>query len=131
MHCLTVYVKEGLLSARELFLENSAVSYFFFLYQSLSLSFCRVFYSTLSNIDEVLSINPSANVFVFGNFNVHNKDWLTYSGGTDLVNPVTISLSQITLIRWLTFLLRFQTVILIVLLFWIYFFLLMLVFVLQ
>ena len=130
MHCLTVYVKEGLLSARELFLENSAVSYFFFLYQSLSLSFCRVFYSTLSNIDEVLSINPSANVFVFGNFNVHNKDWLTYSGGTDLVNPVTISLSQITLIRWLTFLLRFQTVILIVLLFWIYFFLLMLVFVL-
>ena len=130
MYCLTVYVKEGLLSARELFLENSAVSYFFFLYQSLSLSFCRVFYSTLSNIDEVLSINPSANVFVFGNFNVHNKDWLTYSGGTDLVNPVTISLSQITLIRWLTFLLRFQTVILIVLLFWIYFFLLMLVFVL-
>ena len=130
MHCLTVYVKEGLLSARELFLENSAVSYFFSLYQSLSLSFCRVFYSTLSNIDEVLSINPSANVFVFGNFNVHNKDWLTYSGGTDLVNPVTISLSQITLIRWLTFLLRFQTVILIVLLFWINFFLLMLVFVL-
>ena len=130
MHCLTVYVKGGLLSARELFLENSAVSYFFFLYQSLSLSFCRVFYSTLSNIDEVLSINPSANVFVFGNFNVHNKDWLTYSGGTDLVNPVTISLSQITLIRWLTFLLRFQTVILIVLLFWINFFLLMLVFVL-
>ena len=83
MHCLTVYVKEGLLSARELFLENSAVSYFFFLYQSLSLSFCRVFYSTLSNIDEVLSINPSANVFVFGNFNVHHKDWLTYSSGTD------------------------------------------------
>ena len=36
-----------------------------------------------SNIDEVLSINPSANVFVFGDFNVHHKDWLTYSGGTD------------------------------------------------
>ena len=33
--------------------------------------------------DEVLSINPSANVFVFGDFNVHHKDWLTYSGGTD------------------------------------------------
>ena len=28
-------------------------------------------------------INPSANVFVFGDFNVHHKDWLTYSGGTD------------------------------------------------
>ena len=39
--------------------------------------------SISSNIDEVLSINPSANVFVFGDFNVHHKDWLTYSSGTD------------------------------------------------
>ena len=44
---------------------------------------CRVFGSISSNIDEVLSINPSANVFVFGDFNVHHKDRLTYSGGTD------------------------------------------------
>ena len=49
----------------------------------------------------------------------------------DLVNPVTIFQSQMTLLRWLTFLLQSQTVILIVLLFWIYFFLLTLVFVLQ
>ena len=42
-----------------------------------------VFHCILSNIDEVLSINPSAIVFVFGDFNVHHKDWLTYSGGTD------------------------------------------------
>ena len=35
------------------------------------------------NIDEVLSINPAANVFVFGDFNVHDKDWVTYSGGTN------------------------------------------------
>ena len=42
-----------------------------------------VFDSTSSNIDEVLLINPSANVFVFGDFNVYHKDWLTYSGGTD------------------------------------------------
>ena len=28
-------------------------------------------------------INSSANVFVFGDFNVHQKEWLTYSGGTD------------------------------------------------
>ena len=41
------------------------------------------FDSISSNIDEVLSINPSANVFVFEDFNVHHKDWLTYSGGTD------------------------------------------------
>ena len=35
------------------------------------------------NIDEVLLINSSAIVFVFGYFNIHQKDWLTYSGGTD------------------------------------------------
>ena len=28
-------------------------------------------------------INPSANVFVFGDFNVHHKDLLTYSGRND------------------------------------------------
>ena len=45
---------------------------------------CTVFDSISSNIDEVLSINPSANAFVFGDFNVHHKDWLTScSGGTD------------------------------------------------
>ena len=96
MHGLAVYVKEGLPFARDLSLENSAdsylcfrlallhsVSYFFFLYRSPSSSLCTVFDSVSSNIDEVLSVNPSANVFVFGDFNVHHKDWLTYSGGTD------------------------------------------------
>ena len=95
MQGLAVYVKNGLSFALLLSLENSAdshlcfqlallhsVSYFFFVYQSLYLSLCTVFDSISSNIDEVLSINPSA-VFVFGDFNVHHKDWLTYSGGTD------------------------------------------------
>ena len=96
MHDLAVYVKEGLPFAQDLSLENSAdsylcfqlallhsVSYFFFLYRSPSSALCTVFDSISSNIDEVLSISPSANVFVFGDFNVHHKDWLTYSGGTD------------------------------------------------
>ena len=96
MHGLTVYVKEGLPFARALSLENSAdsylcfrlallhsASYFFFLYRSPSSTLCTVFDSISSNIDEVLSINPSANVLVFGNFNVHHKDWLNYSGGAD------------------------------------------------
>ena len=96
MHGLAVYVKEGLPFARDLSLEGSAdsylcfrltllhsVSYFFFLYRSPSSSLCTVFDSISSNIDELLSINPSANVFVLGDFNVHHKDWLTYSGGTD------------------------------------------------
>ena len=34
-------------------------------------------------MNEVLSINPSSNVFVFGDFNARHKDWLTYFGGTD------------------------------------------------
>ena len=59
------------------------MSYFlFFLYQS-PLTLCTVFDSISSNIDEVFLINPSANVFIFGDFNIHHKDWLTYSGGTD------------------------------------------------
>ena len=59
------------------------MSHFFFLYRSPSSSLCTVFDSISSIIDEVLAINPSANVFVFGDFNVHHKDRLTYSGGTD------------------------------------------------
>ena len=52
-----------------------------------------VFDSISSNIDEVLSINPSANVFLFGDFNVHHKDWLTYSGGTDRPGELCYSFS--------------------------------------
>ena len=60
-----------------------SVSYFFFLYRSPLSSLFTVFDYISCNIDEVLSTNPSANVFVFGDFNIHHKDWLTYSGGTD------------------------------------------------
>ena len=49
----------------------------------------------------------------------------------DLVNSVITFLLQTTLLSWLTVLLGSQTVILKVLLFWIYFFLLVLVFLLQ
>ena len=108
-----------------------SVPYFFFLYRSPSSSLCS-FYSIFSNLDEVISINPSANVFVFRDFNVHHKDWLTYSSGTDskgeLCNNFSISND---LPRWLILLLISQTVILTVLLFWIHLFLLILLFVLQ
>ena len=60
-----------------------SASYVFSLYCLPSPSLCTAFDSISSNIDEVFSINLSANVFVFGDFNVHHKDWLTYSGGTD------------------------------------------------
>ena len=96
MHGLAVYVKEGPSFAQDLSLENStdsylfcwlalpqSMSYFFFLYQPPLLSRYISFDSISSNVDMVFSINPSANVFVFGDFNVHHRDWLTYSGGTD------------------------------------------------
>ena len=109
-HGLALYVKEGLPFAQDLSLENSAdsylcfrlallhsVFYFFFLYRSPSSALCTVFDSTSSNIDEVISINPSANnpsVFVFGDFNVHHKDWLTCSGGTDQPGELCYNFSQ-------------------------------------
>ena len=78
MHGLAVYLKEGLPFARGLSIENSADSYlcfwlallhsvscFFFLYQSPSSSLCTAFDSISSNIDEVLLVNSSANIFVF------------------------------------------------------------------
>ena len=109
-----------------------SVSYFFFLYRSPSLSLCKVSYSIFSNIDEVISINPSANVFVFREFNVHHKDWLYDSSGTDSTGEPCYNFSiSNDLTQMVNFLLVSQTVILTVLLFWIYLFLLTLVFVLQ
>ena len=59
------------------------IALLFFLYRSHSSSLSTLFDSISSSIDEVLSIDPSANVFAFGDLNVHHKDWLTYSGETD------------------------------------------------
>ena len=91
MHGLAIYIKEGLPFAQDLSLENStdsyscfqpallhSTSYFSSLYQLTCVSLCMVFDFISSNIDEVLPINPSANVF-----RVYHKDWLTYSGRTD------------------------------------------------
>ena len=90
MHGLAVCVKEGL---------------------SPSSSLCMVFDSISSNIDEVLLINPSANVFVFGDFNVIIRTGLPILVELiDLVYSVIIFLSQMTLLKWLTFLLGSQTV---------------------
>ena len=99
-------MKVGLPFAGDLSLENSAdsylcfrlallhsVSYFFFPYRSPSLPLCTVFYSVSSNIGEVLSISQSAIVFVFGDFNVYHKDWLTYSGRTDRPGEICYSFS--------------------------------------
>ena len=48
----------------------------------MSSSLCTVCDAISSTVAEVLSINSSANIFVFGDFSVLYKEWLTYSGGT-------------------------------------------------
>ena len=96
MHGPAVCVKEGLPFARHFSLENSVDSYyvfdwlyfiqcltFFFSIDHLLHLYALFFNAILSNIDEALLINPFAKVFVFGDFNIHYKNWLTYSGGTD------------------------------------------------
>ena len=95
MHDVAVYVKERLSFAWDISLGNyvdsylyfllallDSVSYFFFVCLS-SLSLCIVFDALSFNMNELLSIKPSANVFVLEEFNVHHKDWLAYSGETD------------------------------------------------
>ena len=87
VHSLAVCVKEGPPFAPDLSLENSAdsylcfwlallhsVSYFFFLCRSPSLSSWTIFDSISSYIYEILRINTSANVLVFGDFNIYYKD---------------------------------------------------------
>ena len=144
MHGLAVYLKEVFLFARDLPIENSvdsylcfrlallhSVSYFFLLYLSPSQSLCTIFDSVSWNIDDVFSINPSLDVLVFGNFNVHHKDWVTHSGGTDRPGelchnfPISNDLTQVV-----NFPIQVaDSVSLTVLLFWTYFFLLTLVFI--
>ena len=68
-------------------------SYFFFLSRSPASPLCIFFDSISSNIDKVLSINPSANVFDFAEFNVHHQDWFTYCGGTDRYKELYYNLS--------------------------------------
>ena len=148
MHGLAVYVKERLPFARDLYLENPPDSYLCFglallhcvlLLFPLSVTFfafTRGFDGISSIRDEVLLINPSVNVFVFAYFNVHHKDWLTYSGETHRPGELCYNFSNypiflITLHGCLTFLLGSLIVTLTVLLFWIYLFLLTLNFVLQ
>ena len=131
MHGLPVYVKEGLPFAWDVSLENSAdsylcfqqaslhsVSYFFFLYRSPSLFLCTVFDSVSSNM---IRFSRSTHLLMF--FSLETLTSIIRTGLSilvelmDLVNSVIMFLSQMTLLRWLTFLLESQTMILIVLLF--------------
>ena len=88
MHCLAVYMKErlplGLISRKLcrflLMFSTVFTSLSVLLLFPLLITFFIFVYSFLFYF---ISINPSANVFVFGDFNIHHKNWLTYSNGTD------------------------------------------------
>ena len=99
-----------------------SVTYFIFLYESPLPSLCKVFDTSSSKTDEIFSINKSANTFLFVDFNVHHKDWLTYFGGTDRPGELSyiFSISN-DLTQMIPFLLGSLTATLTVLLFWIYF----------
>ena len=82
MHGLAVYIREGFPFAWDLFLGNSIDFYLCFqlaLFHSVSYLFSSINHLT----DEALLINSSANTFVFGEFNFHYKNCLTYSGRAD------------------------------------------------
>ena len=80
-----------------------SVSYFFFLYWSHSTCLYTAFDAIASNIDEVLSINPSTNVFILRDFNIHHKHWLTCLGRTDRPGKLYyISNDLIQMVNFLT-----------------------------
>ena len=97
MHGLGVYIKEGLPLARETAFETlkdsylcfrlaliHSTSYLFFLYRSPSSTSCEILDSISTNIEKALALHPTANIFVFGDFNAHHSDWLTFSNGTNI-----------------------------------------------
>ena len=101
MHGLAVCLKEGLPFERDVSLESRILLMYW-----LPLSLCTAFYSVSSNIDDVFSTNSSANVFVFGDFDIHDKDSLSYSSRNDKPGELCYDfLLQITLLWWLFFLL--------------------------
>ena len=128
MHGLAVYMKKGLLFLHWIYLKKTllfltyifawlhSVSYFFFLYWSPSLSLCTIFYFISSNIDKVLQ---STHLLCLS---LETLASIIRTGWPILMDFVIICLSQTTLLRWLTFLLRSLTVILTVLPFRFYFF---------
>ena len=92
IHGLSIYVREGPMFSNSF--TTLSVLLVFPLLMVFCNSLCMVFDSISFNIDEFLSVNPSDNVFVFGDFLVHHKHWLTYSGRTDRSDEILNDLIQ-------------------------------------
>ena len=125
MHDLAVYMKEGLPFAQDLSLETLQILpyVFYWLYFTYrltsfpphwlpSISLWTLFDSISSNIDEVLPIIQSTNnVFIFGDFNIHHKDCLTYFARNYKPGEFCYILSISNDLTWLTFLLGSQHIV--------------------
>ena len=107
MHGLAVYVKQGLPFAWYLSLE--ALQILTYVFEWLYFTQCFASFSSIDHLlrlcaqflilfhlTQIFLINTSANIFVFGDFNVHHKDWLTYSGRTDRPGELCYILSDLT-----------------------------------
>ena len=97
MHGLGVYIKDGLPCARDTSHEDlnspfmcfrmallHSTTYLFFLYRPQNEG-SSVLNSIAEQIDNILIHHPSANICVFGDFNVHHVQWLVHSNHTDNV----------------------------------------------
>jgi len=106
---LGVYVQENLPISHEKFLESPnhsfmcfrisllhSTSYLFFLYCSPKSKSCIVIDSVSESIDKALVAHPSANIFIFGDFNIHHSEWLPFSGPTSeaAINTFNFAISQ-------------------------------------
>ena len=145
MHGLPVYVKEGLPFAWDISLENSADSYYVF--DQLYFTQCLISFSSINHLLcryaqffilfqlTQMQFSKSTHLLMYLSLetltSIIRTDSPILVELIDLVNSVITFPSQMTLLRLLAFLLGSLTAILTVLLFWIYFFLLTLVFVLQ
>ena len=127
MHGLAVYVKEGLPFTRAYL--QKMLRIYIYVFDWFYLTYCLTsFFSIdhflclysrllmLFHLRKMRFFQPT-HLLMF-DFNVHQKDWITYSGGTDRPGEVLyFFLSQMTLLRRLTFLLGSLTAALRVLLF--------------
>ena len=82
------------------YFKRCITSFFFIEHNPL----CTVFNAFSSNIDQVLQVNPSPNLFVFED-NVHPRDWLTCSDsiGVTSFGVFFFLLSKTILFVWTVF----------------------------
>ena len=95
-HGLCVFAKDTLPFGREILLEDvrheymcsclallHSTIYVYFLYHSPSSQNSAIFDAISNSIALALSRHPTAEIIVFGDFNVHHKEWLIRSHSTD------------------------------------------------